>query len=90
MRVTTFKNLFSANENAIADVKDGFDQDAAFILFARVAIRKLETEPSVNDVIRWVDKQLIKFCSKLGSYIKDVPNSFKLIDKLELFPTYVY
>jgi len=67
MRVTTFKNMFSMNENALNDIKDGFDQDAAFVLFARVAIRKLESEPSSSEVTRWVDKQLIKLCSKLGN-----------------------
>lgn len=81
--MTTFKNIFSAHEAATSDIKDGFDQDAAFVLFARVAIRKIENEPSVNDVVRWVDKQLIKMCSKLGNYIHDVPNSFKLCEKLD-------
>lgn len=83
MRVSTFKLVFSAHENAVSDIKEGFDQDAAFVLFARVAIRKIENEPSVNDVVRWVDKQLIKMCNKLGNFIHDVPNSFKLCEKLD-------
>jgi len=86
MRVTTLQYLYSQNENSTTDIKDGFDQDAAFILFTRIAIRKIELEPSVNDVVRWVDKQLIKFCSKLGNFIHDVPTSFKLVEKLEYFP----
>jgi len=87
MRVTTFKYIFSAHSEAISDIKDGIDQDAAFIMFARVAVRKLESEPSHNDVVRWVDKQLIKMCSKLCTYAKNVPSSFKITANLELFPT---
>lgn len=67
MRVTTFKTPFSNHENSTSDIKDGFDQDAAFVMFARVAIRKTENEPSFNDVVRWVDKQVIKMCNKLGN-----------------------
>jgi len=90
MRVTTIRKIFSAHENALTDVKEGFDQDAAFILLARVTLRKIETEPSVQDVVRWLDKQLIKFCHKMGKFIQDVPTSFKLSEKLDLFPVYVY
>lgn len=86
MRVTTIKKMFSSHENALTDIKEGFDQDAAFILLARVTLRKIDTEPSVQDVVRWLDKQLIKFCHKMGKFIQDVPTSFKLIEKLEYFP----
>lgn len=89
MRVTTIRKIFSAHEGALSDIKEGFDQDAAFILFARITIRKIDTEPCVQDVVRWLDKQLIKFCHKMGKFIQDVPTSFKLPDKLDLFPVYV-
>jgi protein transport protein SEC23 len=47
-----------------------------------------ETE-EVQDVLRWVDRSLIKLCSKFGEYRKDDPTSFRLTPEFALYPQFM-
>lgn len=38
------------------------------------------------DVLRWVDRMLIRLCQKFGDYHKDDPSSFQLADNFSLYP----
>ena len=38
------------------------------------------------DVLRWVDRMLIRLCQKFGDYHKDDPTSFQLADNFSLYP----
>ena len=38
------------------------------------------------DVLRWVDRMLIRVCQKFGDYHKDDPSSFQLADNFSLYP----
>ena len=70
-------------------VKMSFDQEAAAVLLARVAVHRTETE-DVADVLRWVDRSLIRLASKFADYVPDDPNSFRLSPEFSLFPQFIF
>lgn len=51
------------------DLVSGFDQEAAAVLMARHAAYKTDYEDAF-DVLRWLDRMLIRITSKFGEYDK--------------------
>lgn len=89
IRVTTLaRNWAEANTN-IHHISAGFDQEAAAVIMSRMAVYKAETDDG-PDVLRWVDRQLIRLCQKFGEYSKDDPNSFRLTENFSLYPQFMY
>ncbi|KAJ3649580.1 hypothetical protein Zmor_021315 [Zophobas morio] len=89
IRVTTIaRNWADATAN-IHHISAGFDQEAAAVLMARMAVYRAETDDS-PDVLRWVDRMLIRLCQKFGEYNKDDPNSFRLSENFSLYPQFMY
>lgn len=87
VRVTTVANqLLPFGTPAIAA---SFDQEAAAVLMARIAVFKAETDDGA-DVIRWLDRTLIKLCQKYADYNKDDPASFRLAPNFSLYPQFTY
>ena len=43
-------------------------------------------EQEAMDVIRWLDRQLIKLVARFAEYKKDDPSTFKLSREFSLFP----
>ena len=54
------------------------------MLMARVAVHRTETE--VADILRWVDRSLIRLCAKFANYRKDDPSSFRLPHEFSVYP----
>ena len=73
----------------ISPIKFGFDQEAAAVLTARLAVFRSEEE-DVNDVMRWLDRSLIRLCNKFADYVPDDPNSFRLTPQFSLFPQFMF
>lgn len=87
VRVTTVANqLLPFGSPAIAS---SFDQEAAAVLMARIAVHKAEADDGA-DVIRWIDRTLIKLCQKYADYNKDDPASFRLAPNFSLYPQFTY
>ena len=63
----------------------GFDQEAAAVAVARLATFKMETEEDF-DATRWLDRTLIRLCSRFGEYRRDDPASFGLAARAGLLP----
>jgi len=42
------------------------------------------------DVIRWLDRMLIKLVNRFADYKKDNPGSFKLSGEFSLFPQFMF
>ncbi|XP_042490877.1 protein transport protein SEC23 isoform X2 [Macadamia integrifolia] len=42
------------------------------------------------DPIRWLDRSLIRLCSRFGDYQKDSPSSFSLSPRLSIFPQFIF
>jgi len=82
-------NGYNGNMEQPSPVKMSFDQEAAAVLLARVAVNRTGSE-DVADVLRWVDRSLIRLCSKFADYVPDDPNSFRLIPEFSLFPQFVF
>ncbi|XP_077248064.1 sec23/Sec24 protein transport family protein [Tasmannia lanceolata] len=71
------------------EIASGFDQEAAAAVMARLAAHRAERY-SAQDVIRWLDKMLIRFSSKFGDYVQEDPSSFRLSSNFSLYPQFMY
>jgi len=89
VRVSTVaRNWVDASVNT-QHLSAGFDQEAAAVLMARIAIFRAETDEG-PDVLRWLDRMLIKLCQKFGDYHKDDPNSFRFSEQFSLYPQFMF
>merc|ERR1719235_1977658 len=77
------------SDASMSNIAQGFDQEAAAVLMARYAVFKCENEDPL-DVLRWVDRMLIRLVSKFADYRKDDPGSFHLTPELSIFPQFMY
>ncbi|KAH8856019.1 Protein transport protein Sec23A [Schistosoma japonicum] len=89
LRVTTICRNWIDSTTQLPHMICGFDQEAATVLIARMAMFKAETTDSV-DVLRWLDRQLIKLCHKFGDYRKDDPSSFRLPSEFSFYPQFMF
>ncbi|KAJ1606218.1 putative Sec23 [Cryptosporidium canis] len=87
LRVTTVSYRYS--EPNILDLAPGFDQESAAVLMARLAVSKTESEDGL-DVLRWLDRKLIRLVSRFADYQKDDPNSFHLSSEFSIYPQFMY
>jgi len=86
LRVTTLSHRF-ADPNT--DIALGFDQEAAAVIMARYAVFKCENEDP-HDVLRWIDRMLIRLASRFADFRKDEPSSFNLRSEFSIFPQFMY
>jgi len=70
-------------------VRASFDQEAAAVLTARLAVHQTDTD-EVADVLRWVDRSLIRLCSKFAEYRPDDPTSFRLPPEFSMYPQFMF
>ncbi|KAL4670106.1 hypothetical protein H8957_010842 [Semnopithecus entellus] len=89
IRVTTIARNWADAQTQIQNIAASFDQEAAAILMARLAIYRAETEEG-PDVLRWLDRQLIRLCQKFGEYHKDDPRSFRFSETFSLYPQFMF
>lgn len=59
------------------------------MLMARYSVFKTISEDPM-DVIRWLDRMLIKLVARFAEYKKDDPSSFKLSREFSLFPQFMF
>lgn len=83
LRVSTVARNFGANDYA-------FDQEAACVLMARMACFRAEQESNGPDILRWLDRNLIRLCQKFGDYRKDLPETFQLSPTFSMFPQFIF
>ncbi|OWM84240.1 hypothetical protein CDL15_Pgr011625 [Punica granatum] len=89
LRVTTVTRRWIDSALSSEDLLQGFDQETAAVVMARITSYKMETEDGF-DATRWLDRSLIRVCSKFGDYRKDDPASFTLNPSLSLFPQFMF
>ena len=87
IRVTTVGNHVMTNGNQ--NYGDSFDQEAAAVLMARIAVSKAEADDGA-DVIRWIDRTLIKLCQRYARYETNQPETFNLLPSFNLYPQFTY
>ena len=88
LRVMTLAHQIQATTN-YPQIAASFDQEAAAVLVARLCAYKTETM-AMFDVLRWLDRHLIRFVSKFADYTKDEPSSLRLNQRLSFFPIFMY
>lgn len=93
LRVTTVQKQIVGsllnNTNALSQIGQSFDQEAATVMIARMAVHKGATE-EIGEILKWVDKSLIKIISKFAHFRKDDIKSFKLSPQFSYFPQFLF
>ncbi|GAB4844046.1 Protein transport protein S23 E [Ancistrocladus abbreviatus] len=89
LRVTTVSRRWIDTVVASEELVQGFDQETAAVVMARLCSHKMELEEGF-DATRWLDRNLIRLCSKFGEYRKDDPASFTLNPCFSLFPQFMF
>jgi protein transport protein SEC23 len=87
LRVTTIARNFA--EAGSPSVAASFDQEAAAVLMSRIAVFKAEIDDS-PDVLRWLDRMLIRLCQKFADYRKEDPSTFRLTDNFSIYPQFMF
>uniref|UniRef100_A0A7N5JNF0 Protein transport protein SEC23 n=1 Tax=Ailuropoda melanoleuca TaxID=9646 RepID=A0A7N5JNF0_AILME len=89
IRVTTIARNWADAQSQLRHIEAAFDQEAAAVLMARLGVFRAESEEG-PDVLRWLDRQLIRLCQKFGQYNKEDPTSFRLSDSFSLYPQFMF
>uniref|UniRef100_A0A3B3ZWU0 Protein transport protein SEC23 n=1 Tax=Periophthalmus magnuspinnatus TaxID=409849 RepID=A0A3B3ZWU0_9GOBI len=89
IRVTTIARNWADAQSQIQHIESSFDQEAAAVLMARLGVFRAESEEG-PDVLRWLDRQLIRLCQKFGQFNKEDPTSFRLSESLSLYPQFMF
>eukprot|EP00850_Spirogloea_muscicola_P021046 SM000234S07906 [mRNA] locus=s234:125986:130410:- [translate_table: standard] len=89
LRVVTTSRYWAQGLQIAADVGAGFDQEASLVLIARLAAYKAEREDA-SDVVRWLDRLLIRLAAKFGEYDFGKPQSFRLSSQFSLYPQFMF
>jgi len=89
VRVTTLARNWVDAATSIQHVTAGFDQEASAVLMARMATHRAESDDG-PDVLRWIDRTLIRLCQKFGEYNKNDPASFRFNEMFTLYPQFMF
>lgn len=89
VRVTTCARNWVDSAN-LHHIPASFDQEASAVLMARVAVHRCDTDDNAQDVLRWLDRMLIRLVQKFGEYNKEDPNSFRLNENFSLYPQFMF
>lgn len=87
LRVTTVARAFA--EGGSPQIAASFDQEAAAVLMARIAVFKAEIDDG-PDVLRWLDRMLIRLCQKFADFRRDDPSSFRLTENFSIYPQFMF
>ncbi|KAI6096439.1 hypothetical protein EDD16DRAFT_1698162 [Pisolithus croceorrhizus] len=80
LRVTTIAHNFA--EAGSPSIAASFDQEAAAVLMARIAVFKAEIDDS-PDVLHWLDRMLIRLCQKTRQ-------ALDLSDNFSVYPQFMF
>ena len=89
LRVTTLARNWADPAVNLPAIAQGFDQEVAAVVMSRIAVFRAESEDA-PDVLRWLDRMLIRLCQKFGDFRKDDPASFRLPANFELYPQFMF
>ncbi|KAJ1561917.1 GTPase-activating protein S23 [Nowakowskiella sp. JEL0078] len=87
LRVTTVARTFQDVNSP--EIAASFDQEAAAVLMARIATFKADIDDG-PDVLRWLDRMLIRLCQKYADYRRDDPSSFQLSNNFSIYPQFMF
>ena len=88
LRVMTVARRW-AESSAAPDIVAGFDQEATALLMARVSTFRVEHEETF-DLLRWLDRTLIRVGTKFGEYQRDAPETFRMPGPFAIYPQFMF
>ncbi|KAG6495251.1 hypothetical protein ZIOFF_043045 [Zingiber officinale] len=88
LRVATIMRKWVDGSNT-EELVEGFDQETAAVVLARYVSLKMEMEEEF-DATRWLDRSLIRLCSRFGDYRKDDSASFTLHPNFSILPQFMF
>ena len=71
VRVATVARHWADGATQLNHISASFDQECAAVIMARMAVLRAESQEG-PDVLRYLDRQLIRICQKFGEYTKDL------------------
>ena len=81
----------SGGDGSLTELANGFDQEAAAVLMARIAVFRVENgQEETFEILRWLDRMLIRLCSKFGEYKKDDAASFRMNMRMSVYPQFMF
>jgi protein transport protein SEC23 len=89
LRVTTLCGQWHSDPVDHMPIARSFDQEAAAVLMSRLAVFRCETDEHA-EVMRWLDRSLIRLAAKFASYKKDDPSSFRLLPEFSMYPQFMF
>lgn len=89
LRITTTARGWADPSSGTQPLAIGFDQEAAAVAMARLATQRAQLE-NPFDVMRWLDRTLIKLVSKFAQYQKGDEHSFQLTPQFSLYPQFMF
>jgi len=89
LRVTTAARGWADPSSGLPPLAIAFDQETAAITMARVAAHRAQLE-NPFDVMRWLDRTLIKLITKFADFRKDDVASFQLQPSFALYPQFLF
>ena len=93
LRVSTFSRRISnplETQNAMNEIGNSFDQEAATVLIARLCVDNSFKGQDSKEALKWIDKTLIHLMTKFAKYTKENPNTFRLTQKFNYFPQFIF
>jgi len=90
-RATTIAAAFRDEKtmHGFAEIKDGFDEEAAMVLMARIGVFRSENEFDHN-TLGWLDTTLIRTITKIADFVPGRTETFRLPDNFIRYPQYMY
>jgi len=88
MRVTTVGGAWQSAAE-VKTIGRSFDQEASAVLMARAAIQRTDVEET-TDILRYLDRSLIRLCARFADYRKDDPGSFSLPIEFTIYPQFMF
>lgn len=89
IRVTTSMAAWNSDPSNNISVSCSFDQECATALMARIAAHRTQEEDA-GDVLRWLDRSLIRLIAKFADYRPNDPNSLKLSNEFNFYPQFMF
>ena len=89
LRVCTVARPWTDTAASLAQLADSFDEEAAAAIIARQAAARLDYEDPY-DVLRWIDRMLIRLVSKFSTFTPNDPSSLRLSERFTLFPQFMF
>lgn len=90
VRVTTICRKMVNPRSEKEVILGSFDQEAAAVLMARLAIHKSETGQNISDVHHYIDRELIKLSSVFANTKFDDPETCTFPENFKMYPEIIF